>query len=226
MTQKRKTIREIFLTLNKYSTKWDPYLDVYDKYFSKFRGNSPTMLEIGVADGGSMEMWLKYFENAKMYGVDIEPRWVAHKYPDYEGSYNLRLGNQADPGFWDHFTEEVPQLDIVLDDGGHEPQQQIVSLLKLFPRLKRGGVYIIEDVHTSYWEQWGGGFRKPDAIIETTKNLIDMINAQHLRDTTPPREMMAIFQDLFSVSYYNSMIVLEKGLPRPFRPIFTGNKDA
>lgn len=226
MTQKRKTIRELFLTLNKYSTKWDPYLDVYDRYFSKFRGNSPTMLEIGVADGGSMEMWLKYFENAKMYGLDIEPKWVAHKYPGYEDSVNLRLGNQADPGFWDSFIEDVPQLDIVLDDGGHEPQQQVVSLLKLFPRLKRGGIYIIEDVHTSYWAQWGGGFRNPDAIIETTKNLIDLINVQHIRDTTPPQEMLNIFHDLYSVSYYNSMIVLEKGIPRPFRTINTGKKDA
>lgn len=218
-----KNIRDIYFNLEKFSTKWDPYLDAYEKHFSKFVGTEPTMLEIGVADGGSIELWLKYFGKSTIYGIDADPKWLEHKYTQ-EGKVQLDFGDQGDPNFWDMYLKDKPLFDIILDDGGHEMGQQVVTMLKAFPHLKDGGVFMVEDTHTSYWKEWGGGFRSPSSYIEFTKNLVDLLHSQHLKEITPPPELHKIFSSISSITYYNSMVVFEKNVHKPFTVINSRKK--
>jgi hypothetical protein len=123
--------------------KWNHYFDIYDRHFCKFRGQEVHVLEIGVYSGGSLEMWRDYFgSKAHIYGVDIEPACRAYE----TDSVEIVIGDQGDRQFWREFRRKVPVLDIVIDDGGHQPEQQIVSVEELLPFLRPGGVYLCEDV--------------------------------------------------------------------------------
>ena len=122
--------------------KWLHYFDIYHRHFSKFRGREVHVLEIGVYSGGSLEMWREYFgSDCRIYGVDIQEECKA-----YENDWTkIFIGDQADPGFWKRFREEVPAIDIVIDDGGHSPLQQIVTLEETLPHIRPGGIYFCED---------------------------------------------------------------------------------
>lgn len=119
------------------------YFDLYHRHLAKFIGREVHIAEIGVFSGGSLPMWHAYFgANCHVYGVDIQEACRA-----YEAERTkILIGDQADRGFWKRFREAVPHLDIVIDDGGHTAEQQIVSCEELLGHLRPGGVYICEDV--------------------------------------------------------------------------------
>jgi hypothetical protein len=124
--------------------KWRHYPGIYHRHFDRFRGGPLTMLEIGVSYGGSMRMWRDYFgDDMDLHGVDINPDCKRHE----TDGVTVHIGDQPDLAFWARFLEQVGQLDIVVDDGGHEAHQQIASLQALLPHVKPGGVYLIEDIH-------------------------------------------------------------------------------
>ena len=127
--------------------KWVHYFNIYDEHFRAFKGREVHVLEIGVYSGGSLEMWRDYFgPRAHIYGVDIEPACKA-----YEASgFHIIIGDQADRSFWRRFKEEVPVLDIVIDDGGHQTEQQIATVEELLPHLRSDGVFLIEDIHGAF----------------------------------------------------------------------------
>lgn len=123
--------------------KWKHYFEIYHRHFSHFVGREVHVLEIGVYSGGSLELWKHYFgPQAKIYGVDIEPACKAYE----DEQVKIFIGDQADPEFWRAFKREVPTLDIIIDDGGHKPHQQITTLEEVFPYLRSGGIYLCEDV--------------------------------------------------------------------------------
>jgi hypothetical protein len=89
-------------------------------------------------------MWRHYFgPAARITGIDIEPACRAYA----SGDIHVAIGDQADRQFWRRFRGESPPLDIVIDDGGHRPEQQLVTLEETLPHLRPGGVYVCEDVH-------------------------------------------------------------------------------
>jgi hypothetical protein len=123
--------------------KWRHYFEMYDRHFRRFCNTEVHILEIGVYSGGSLEMWQDYFgPRARIYGVDLAPECKAYESP----SVRIFTGDQADRAFWHNFRQQVPVLDIVIDDGGHQPTQQVISLEELLPHLRQGGVYLCEDV--------------------------------------------------------------------------------
>jgi hypothetical protein len=127
--------------------KWEHYFDIYDRHLSKFRGTEVCVLEIGVFSGGSLDMWRDYFgPDAKIHGVDIEP--VCQIYE--KKGVKVFIGDQADRSFWRDTIKQIGTIDIVIDDGGHQAEQQIVSLEELLPAMRPGGVYICEDVHGAF----------------------------------------------------------------------------
>lgn len=123
--------------------KWDHYFEIYDRHFSRFRGQDVHILEIGVFGGGSLGMWKNYFgPKASIYGVDIQPECRAYE----RDGIKIFIGDQADRNFWRATLKEIPALDVVIDDGGHLPEQQIVTCEELLPFVRRGGVYLCEDI--------------------------------------------------------------------------------
>ncbi len=124
--------------------KWVHYFEIYHRHFSKFVGREVHVLEIGVYSGGSLQMWTEYFgPKCRVYGVDIEEACAAYQ----DDRTKIIVGDQSDRRFWKRFKEENPAIDILIDDGSHEPEHQIVTLEEMLPHLRPGGVYLCEDVH-------------------------------------------------------------------------------
>ena len=185
--------------------KWMHYFEIYDRHFRRFRGRSPRVLEFGVFHGGSLQMWKQYFgEGAQIYGVDIDPRTAALA----EEGVNILIGDQQDRAFLRSLERAAPAFDIVIDDGGHTMQQQITTFEEMFPRLAEGGVYLAEDLMTSYWPPYGGGLRQPGSFIEYAKQLIDRLHAWYVQDPSLPVD--AITRWAYSLNFYNGVIVIEK----------------
>jgi hypothetical protein len=184
--------------------KWHHYFEVYDRHFSKYRNKEIVILEIGTFQGGSLQMWKHYFgDKAKIYGMDINPDCKQVE----EENIKIFIGSQSDRHFLRDVIKEIPPIDILIDDGGHTMQQQIVSFEELFDHIKPDGVYLCEDLHTSYWDDYGGGYKLPGNFIEYSKELIDKLNAYHYKKAS---EVDSFTRSASSMHYYDSMLVIEK----------------
>lgn len=124
--------------------KWHHYFDVYHRHLARFRGKKINVLEIGIYSGGSLGMWLNYFgADATIYGVDIEPDCKVYE----NDRIKVAIGNQGDRVFWRDFLAKAPPMDVVIDDGSHLHEDQIITLEEVLPTMNRGGVFVCEDVH-------------------------------------------------------------------------------
>jgi len=185
--------------------KWVHYFDVYHRHFQRFRDRPVVILEFGVNQGGSLEMWRSYFgQQALIYGVDIDPRCASLDGPRTK----IFIGDQEDREFLQSIAAETGPIDVLIDDGGHTMGQQIATFEELYPHVSENGVFLVEDVHTSYWPKYGGGYRKPDTFMEYAKALTDQLNAWHSHE-----EGFAV--DEFtrttrSMHFYRSIVVFER----------------
>lgn len=183
--------------------KWLHYLPLYDRYLAPWIGRPLTMLEIGVGGGGSLEMWRTALgTQATLFGIDVNPKCAARVDPPNQ----VRIGSQDDPAFLARILDEMGAPDIVLDDGSHVAAHQRASFAALWPALKPGGLYIIEDLHTAYWPRFGGGYRVPESAVELGKQLVDDLHGWHHDEPAAlvPR------QQLGGVHFHDSMVVIEK----------------
>ena len=203
----KETLKEIFYTHSgNLIHKWDHYFDIYVKYFSKYRGQKVTILEIGVAHGGSLQLWKKYFgDNIHIYAIDINQECKNLG----EENNTIFIGSQSDPGFLKTVMEQLPELDIIIDDGGHTMEQQKVSFETLYLKLKEGGLYLVEDTHTSYWYEFHGGLKKSSTFIEYAKNLVDSLYEGHISNKKKLL-LNEITRHINCISFYDSIVVFEK----------------
>jgi cephalosporin hydroxylase len=194
--------------------KWAHYLPIYDRLFSPYRGRPVTFLEIGVNRGGSLEMWRRYFgAEAVIAGVDIDEECASRVDPPNR----IFLGSQADPAFLEDVVAKIGAPDIVLDDGSHVAEHQRASFDTLFPLLKDGGLYLIEDTATAYWpDMYEGGYRRRGTAIEFAKDLVDDVNAWYHKEHFDP----LIRDHVHSIAFYDSIIAIEKRRKLPPRHLF------
>lgn len=141
-----KTLEEISLKYNTdKGSNYHDYLNIYEKYFSKYRDTLENFLEIGIWKGDSIQMWREYFNVGNLVALDIIPLpniiLPNTKLLKCDQSNRNQLSNIINTTY--------SQFDIIIDDGGHWMHQQQISLGYLFKYLKPGGVYVIEDLHTS-----------------------------------------------------------------------------
>jgi hypothetical protein len=191
--------------------KWHHYFEIYHRHFQRFRGASPVVLEIGVQHGGSLQMWREYFgAGASIVGVDINPACAQIREPQI----SVVIGDQSDRAFLRGLRALVPRVDILIDDGGHTMQQQIATFEELYQHVHPEGVYLCEDLHTSYWPQFGGGLRRPGTFIEFSKALIDRLHGWHAAE--PGFGPDDFTRGAFGLHYYDSILVIEKRpVPKP-----------
>jgi len=190
--------------------KWHHYFEIYHRHFERFRGKHPVVLEIGVFHGGSLQMWRDYFgPGARIIGLDIDPRCLQFE----DDATTVLIGDQADPAFLARLCSRFAQIDVIIDDGGHTMEQHIVSFRELYPHLQPHGVYLCEDVHTSYMEHWGGGLRRDGTFIELSKQLVDALHGWYYLPAGTDLDIHTT--GTFGVSFYDSIVVVEK---RPFGP--------
>jgi hypothetical protein len=195
--------------------KCDHYFDIYERYFNKYRNKPVTILEIGVSHGGSLELWEKYFgDNVVIYGLDIEPRCKSFE----KDNVKIFTGSQSDRKYLQWLKTQIPKVDILLDDGGHRMKQQIITFEELFDHVKDDGIYICEDCGTSYWPDYGGGFRRRGTYIEYCKRLIDKLNAWYMHKDKID-DFTRIVQ---SVCFYDAMVVIEKKPMQAPKPVVCG----
>jgi cephalosporin hydroxylase len=196
--------------------KWKHYFPAYERHLQSFVNQSITFIEIGVGRGGSLQMWKRFFgPHASIVGIDIAPE--TQRFEDDQVA--VRIGPQQDPRFLQGILEEFGPPDIVLDDGSHRMSHVIETFRFLYPRMAKNGVYMVEDMHTAYWEEFEGGLRKPSTFIELSKNLVDELNADHSRGALPPTEFT---RQTLSMHFYDSMVVFERGRHTGKRPIYIG----
>ena len=184
--------------------KWLHYFDIYERHFERFRNKSPVMFEIGVMGGGSLAMWKSYFgPGAKIVGLDINPECKKYE----EDGIDIFIGAQSDESVLAQVKAKYPHIDIVLDDASHASPDMIASFLSLYDHVQPNGVYLVEDTHTNYWPDWGGGVKLPGTFMEFAKDKLDEINAVHSRDVIP---VSRFTQSTDCIACYDSVVVFEK----------------
>lgn len=190
--------------------KWTHYFAAYERHFARYQNRPLLFLEIGCGRGGSAQMWKRYFgPHAQIVGLDINPECKTFE----EHQIEIRIGSQSDTAFLESVLAEFGTPDIVLDDGSHRMPDVVETFRFLYPRTARDGVYMVEDLHTAYWDEFGGGLRRDGTFIELTKSLIDELNAEWTRDALPATDFT---RSTLSMHVYDSLIGFERGrhLPR------------
>ena len=197
--------------------KWGAhfYTPHYQHHFSKYRNKRINMLEIGVGGysnpklgGESLRMWKKYFPHGNIFSLDIHDKSY-HQ----EARIKIFKGSQVDYKFLDDVLENIgAPLDIIIDDGSHYNEHVIKTFEYLFPKLKDGGIYVVEDIQTSYWESEGGDsydLNKPDTIMNFFKRLTDCLNYKEFM--IPGYQPSYYDLNIISVHFYHNMIFIYKG---------------
>lgn len=200
--------------------KWLHYFEIYHRHFERFRGKRIVVVEFGVSHGGSLQMWRKYFgRRARIYGIDIDPRCQK-----FEGRRTkVFIGDQEDRAFLEEVARKIGRpIDVLIEDGGHTMAQQIATFEVIYPKMAEDGVFLIEDLHTSYWEAYGGGHRRPGTFMEYSKDLLDKLNAWHSRE--PGLVVDDFTKTTKSMHIYDSIIVFERGQVTQPRAEMTGAK--
>ncbi len=162
--------------------KWEHYPNIYEAEIGPRvkLGRPLRLLEIGVQNGGSLEVWRKFLPvGSTIVGVDINDRCSQLEFPD---NVHFLLGSATDPSFPSRLPEA--EFDIIVDDGSHRSADVVSAFALLFEKLAPGGCYIVEDIETSYMPDWGGGFRVPHSSIEWAKGFVDALNIFHISERT------------------------------------------
>jgi len=220
-------VRKLFSEVNaehtgKVSDKWYLYLREYDRIFSQFKESPICILEVGIQNGGSLDILSKYFTRAKIIvGCDINEDCHLLNYED--DRIKIVVGDIKTPKTREQILRSSPKFDIIIDDGSHLSSDIIGTFLLYFPYLVEGGVFVIEDLHCSYWSTFEGGLFDPKSSIAFFKTLIDLINHEHWNVPIERNVLLqkllkkygrnisfdALFQ-IHSIEFINSMCVVRK----------------
>ena len=206
----------------KLSDKWESYFQVYSDILYPFIGKGVRLLEIGVQNGGSLEVEAKYLKDAELIlGVDIDERCSSLKFE--QDVIDLIVGDATSGPIFEKIKNKSSWFDIVIDDGSHTSRDIVKAFSLYFPMIRDGGVFIAEDLHCSYWAEWNGGLYHPLSSISFFKALADVVNQEFWLNSESKEEFLKHFQDYYdcdfeelqlekihSVKFYNSICVVEK----------------
>lgn len=190
------------------------YTTHYQTHLKKFKYKKINLLEIGVGGyedplmgGESLRMWKRYFPFGKIFSIDIHDKSALE-----ENRIKIFKGSQVDKDFLNYVTQTIGSVDVIIDDGSHINEHVIETFELLFPKLKDGGIYIIEDVQTSYWEDYGGDsndLKNPKTMMNYFKNLTDSLNNQEF---VIPGYIQSYYDEkIISMHFYHNMIFIYKG---------------
>ena len=197
-----KNLKRSFKSSPKYSIKWSNYFEIYENLFKRFVNKKITLVEVGIGNGGSLFMWRNYFgKKAKIIGIELNPE---AKILEKKG-FKIFIGDQSNPDFWKRFYKKVGKIDILIDDGGHTNLQQITTLMESIKFIKGGGVFVVEDTHTSFMRN--KGFKNPSrfSFINFTSSLIKIL---HRRNPMLNKELNYLSKLIYSIEYYDSITVI------------------
>lgn len=206
----------------KVSDKWALYLREYDRLFLPYRIRSISLLEIGIQNGGSLEIWSQFFANAtKLVGCDINQACGDLVFSDPRIS--VVIGDACAEQTKNTITKQSKNFDLIIDDGSHRSTDIVKTFLMYFPLLREGGVFVVEDLHCSYWEKFEGGLFNPHSSMSFFKTLADLVNYEHWGVSRTPSSIILgyqkkfdaavddqIFSEIHSIEFLNSVCVIRK----------------
>jgi hypothetical protein len=183
------------------------YTEVYDVYLDPIKDEKMNFLEIGVFEGESLKLWEEYLKNSNILGLDINSDCA--KYAG--GRKKVYIGSQIDEVLLWKIEKENHPLSVIIDDGSHNWDHQIKTFKAAFPLLKAGGLYFIEDLHTSYTGKWAGG---DTTGVEFLKGLVDdvMLRGKSFMGTQEVgNQSLSYFEHHMEyIHFYKSLCVVKK----------------
>jgi len=188
---------EIFKKVQYRSLKHTNYFSIYDEIFEKFKDKKITLVEVGVTNGGSLMMWREYFkDNANIIGIDYNP--AAKKWEKY--GYKIFIGDQSNSNFWKSFFEEVGNIDILIDDGGHTNEQQLATFHSCYKHINKDGIMFFEDTHSSYLREFGNPSKY--SFINFCHSLIDKQNKKSIE-----KNNLTYLSKIYKIQFYQSVVI-------------------
>jgi SAM-dependent methyltransferase len=221
-----KTLTELYKShAGKVSDKWSFYLDEYDRILTPYRDKAVRLLELGIQNGGSLELWDQFFRNAeKLVGCDVNPSCADLKYDSARIAVVVADSNTAEAQ--QEILLHCPRFDIIIDDGSHRPGDIIRFFCRYFQYLDEGGLYLVEDLHCSYWKEFAGGLFHPHSSINFFKRLADVINHEHWAVKRTRLELLdgfarrygvtfgeELLASIHSIKFLNSLCIIDKQEP-------------
>lgn len=184
------------------------YLDIYEKLLSCFdQRKTVRILEIGVRNGASVNMFLERFPNANVVGLDIED-CVFEPY-DAE-RYSFVKGDQSNESLLQKVAQQHGMFDLILDDGSHCVEDYKASFHVLYKFVTQNGFYVIEDLYNNY-KQWNS---TKSTRVNGDGEAFDEFNRSLIRKThlSCAFDLGAIDTKVFSISHYPGVMVITKEL--------------
>ena len=218
---------KIWLASNGYSVKMSSYFATYAELLSKFRGESCTVVEIGILDGGSLFMWKEWLgPKARIIGIDLNPN-VKHleKY-----GFEIYIGDQGDAKFWKNFYSTVEDIDVLIDDGGHQSFQQIMTVYSAICHLKTPAIVIVEDTATSFYKTMSK-YHKENSFLEFSKDSTDILTAKEKitsKKTWPNNlnePILEIFKNVESIQFFSGIVSFKLNPRCSYPSIAINNSD-
>jgi hypothetical protein len=189
------------------------YTPYYMSLFLPLRMKKLRIMEIGIGGyedgnkgGASLLMWQKFFSNSMIYAIDLYDKSKLNS-----KKIKTFMGSQTDNFFLYKVIETTGKLDIIIDDGSHNPNHQVESFKILFPFVKAGGYYIVEDTSTSYSPGWGGSedIYSPHTFLNFAKKLTDCVNYDDVKDKIS-EDFLSTMQEIEFVNFYRDLVILKK----------------
>ena len=204
-------IFQIYKNLKRVSLKYDTYFQTYEEMFNKYVGKKITFVEVGVLQGGSLFMWKEYFgKDARIIGIDLHPNAKELEKHGFE----IYIGSQSDKNFWKNFYSKVGKIDILLDDGGHVNDQQIITLGESVHNINDNGIILTEDVHTSYFKKFGNPSKY--SFVNYSKYLVDVVNSRYPEIKT--KKINDFSKKIYSISFYESIVAIKINSKKSIEP--------
>lgn len=194
---------------DKWGEHW--YTQHYQRYLAPRRRERLNLLEIGIGgydnplEGArSLRMWKAYFRRANIVGIDLYDKTALR-----EARIDIRQMDQTDASGLTRLSEEYGGFDLVVDDGSHLNHHVIQTFEILFPLLRPGGLYAIEDTQTSYWPTWGGGMHHPDSATSYFQRLSDGLN--HAEYPIAAHKPTYFDTHITSIAFFHNLIFITQG---------------
>lgn len=225
MTQDAKELLECWENSPYPSTKISTYFNTYAELFSHYRNTNCVMIETGILGGGSLFMWRNWLgPKARIIGIDLNP--AATKWIEY--GFEIFIGDQGDPNFWKTTLAHIGEYDILLDDGGHQSFQQIVTTVEGISNAKKKCIIAIEDTHTSFMSDFK--LHEENTFLNYAKDSTDILTAKGAsmypnRIRQPNNnEIFELFRDVYSIEFFNSLVAFKIDPKKATNPSVIWNK--
>lgn len=189
----------------KVSDRWSLYLTEYDRLFKSYRELPISLLEIGVQNGGSLEIWSQYFANGiKFVGCDINPDCQKLTYDDPRIA--VIVGDATTSETQKKIYDQSATFDLIIEDGSHTSGDIVKAFARYFPVLKDEGLFVAEDLHCSYWQEFEGGIFHPYSSMNFFKHLADIINHEHWGIDRDRTQLLSGFKNQYQIDFDEDLL--------------------